>query len=85
MIKFGLGVAAGILLCIIIYVIVNDVISKKDYHADLNVNDTIKCHDEDELMMVKKDLQTEGYLTEIIYEVNNEYGLYLLITGKGKG
>ena len=46
----------------------------------LKKGDTIKCHDEDEIIYLMGVLEREGYGTDFLYELNGEKGLWLEIT-----
>ena len=42
--------------------------------------DTIKCHDEEEILYLMKELEKEGYETDFLFEKDGEKGLWLEIT-----
>ena len=46
----------------------------------LKKGDTIKCHDEDEIIYLMGVLEREGHGTDFLYELNGEKGLWLEIT-----
>ncbi len=42
--------------------------------------DTIKCHDEEEILYLMKELESEGYSTDFLYKKDGVSGLWLEIT-----
>ena len=42
--------------------------------------DTIKCHDEEEILLLMRELESEGYSTDFLYEKDGAVGLWLEIT-----
>ena len=52
---------------------------------ELQVGDTIKCHDAEEMVEYMYGLQEKGIETDFEYEMDGERGLWLRITAvKGK-
>ena len=45
----------------------------------LKKGDTIKCHDEEEIIYLSTVLEKEGYTTDFLYEKDGEKGLWLEI------
>ena len=45
----------------------------------LKKGDTIKCHDENEIIYLMGVLEKEGYATDFLYEKNGEKGLWIEI------
>lgn len=43
----------------------------------LKVGDTIKCHDEDDMIKTMEELAKEGIDTDSLYEKNGKHGLWL--------
>ena len=43
----------------------------------LRIGDTIKCHDQDEIIRLMTELEYEGVTTDFLYEKDGERGLWL--------
>ena len=46
----------------------------------MNVGDTIKCHDAEEMVDLMYQLNREGIETDFLYEKDGEKGLWLVVT-----
>ena len=46
---------------------------------DLKVNDTIKCHDKDEMFNMMMSLAAEGIQTDFLYYKDGQKGLWLIV------
>ena len=46
----------------------------------MNVGDTIKCRDKDDMIETMYALQSEGIETDFLYEKDGKKGLWLIVT-----
>ena len=46
----------------------------------MNVGDTIKCHDEDDMIRAMTELAREGIETDFVYEKDGKKGFWLEVT-----
>lgn len=49
----------------------------------INVGDTIKCHDEEDLLNTHNELALNGVYTDFMYEKDGEQGLWLVVEKVG--
>ena len=45
----------------------------------LQVGDTIRCHDKDEMVNISMELDNEGIDTDFLYEKDGQKGLWLVV------
>lgn len=50
----------------------------------LQVGDTIKCHDKEEMVDLMTELEKENITTDFMYEKDGEKGLWLVVERIGK-
>lgn len=54
---------------------------EKKKKSDLKVGDTIKCHDQDDMIDTMNELVKSGIETDFLYKKDGKEGLWLVVTG----
>lgn len=54
---------------------------EKKKKSDLKVGDTIKCHDQDDMIDTMNELVKSGVETDFLYKKDGKEGFWLVVTG----